>query len=116
MENKPTALDRIIHGLRCGIAEYGTEICRADDYKILISFNNVSFYDVKGNYNAVGERNIVNYGSISGDGNLNAGDLSICSLNDQQKVLLGIYNHLNAVEQARLITYADKLCRKAVTA
>lgn len=113
MENNSTVLDRLIKGLQSEVVNYSsTELCSIDDYKIVISLNNVSFYDVKENSGAVGERNIVNSGLINGDNNLNAGDISISSLDKWQRTLLGIYDCLDSVSQARLITYANKLSKK----
>lgn len=106
-------LNRLIKGLQSEVVRSGCiDLCSVEDYKIVISLNNVSFYNVTGNHNAVGERNIVNSGSISGNGNFNVGSLSICSLNDQQRVLLGIYDRLDIISQARLITYANRLHKK----
>ncbi len=70
------------------------------DCKIVINIDNVSL--------------VVNTSSINGDNNL-IGDnnsISIGSTDEWQKILFAIYNRLDAVSQAELITYADRLSKK----
>lgn len=113
MEITPARLDELISSLQRSIADCNNiEMCALDDYKFFISLNNVSFYDVKGNYNAVGERNVVNSGLICEIGDVHTGNLGFGTLDKSQRVLLDKYNSLDVICRAKLITYADELSTK----
>lgn len=89
-----------------------TGLCTVDDYRIVINFN-MPHYEINGSYNAVGDKAIVNMAEINGSNNLNMGGISTNSpLDEYQKVLFDIYNRLDTVSQARLITYASKLSKR----
>ncbi|MCM1276696.1 MAG: hypothetical protein NC299_15275 [Lachnospiraceae bacterium] len=110
----PAALEQIVKGLQSEIVESGkAELCRVEDYKIVISLDNATFYSVTGNYNVLGYYNTV--GAVGSGNTVNNGVNNgfMCGTsNEPQKVLLDIYSRLDAVGQARLITYATKLSRK----
>ncbi len=68
------------------------------------------FYTINGNCYTGKSRNIVNASLTEGNSNSNVGNMSISSfLNAQQKVLFDMFNCLDAVKQAKLITFADRL-------
>lgn len=112
MEITSARLDELIDSLQRSIANCNnTEMCALADYKFFISLNNVSFYDVNGDYNTVGESNIVNSGLLCENGDVHTGSLGFGALDESQRVLLDKYNSLDVICRARL-TYAYELSAK----